>query len=144
MKADARSREEPVTVRAFASKHRVAPGETFTVTVKMEIDKGYHINSNRPLQDYLIPTAITLRDGAEASLDEIAYPEGKQIAFGKNAMTLSVYEGELSFEAPVTVGAKAEPGPTTLALEVSLQPCSDTVCLPPQKHALRVGVEVVR
>ncbi|UCD57868.1 MAG: thioredoxin domain-containing protein, partial [Candidatus Hydrogenedentota bacterium] len=57
-KPDAFARKEPVTAEAFASRLNVAPGEAFEVAVRLTIDKGWHINSNEPVQDYLIPTSI--------------------------------------------------------------------------------------
>ena len=56
-------------------------GETVTVPLTVQIRGGYHINSNQPNEDYLIPTRLTWT-AAPAEVKDIRYPEPEQVTYG--------------------------------------------------------------
>ncbi len=139
---DARARKKPVTAEAYASRLQVAPGGTVRVAIRLATDEGWHINSHEPLQDYLIATTVTLGKGSAGKLGEVVYPPGKTLRLGFSKTELSVYDGEVWLEAPLTIAGKAKPGVSSLTLEVNLQACDDQTCLLPETMALSIPVEV--
>ena len=74
-------RKKPLTIEAGATRTKAAPGETIEVLIRLTIDRGWHINSHRPLLDDLVPTTLRLSpNGASgAALGEVIYPEGRQL-----------------------------------------------------------------
>ncbi len=139
---DARSRQGPVYVEAFASRLTVRPGQLLEVALRLMIDPGWHINSRRPLQQYLVPTTVRLQPHPSARLAELAYPDGERISLSFSPEPLSVYQGQLWLRVPVAIAGDAKAGAIKLVLEVLAQPCNDKSCLAPHTHSLPITVEV--
>ncbi len=139
---DARTRKRPVTAEAFLSRLKVAPNQTFQAAVRLTIDDGWHINSNRPLQDYLIPTSISFGDNSAVAAGEVVYPQGREARFGFSPEPLSVYEREVWVTVPMTVAEVAPEGAAPLDLAVRVQACDDRNCLAPETLTLSVSVEI--
>jgi DsbC/DsbD-like thiol-disulfide interchange protein len=137
----ATAEKHPVKVTATPSKERVAAGEQFEVRVRLEIAKGWHINSHEPIQDFLIPTSVTITGALPISAGRVVYPRGEELDFVGE--TLLVYSGAIDLTAPLTIGAEAAPGAAAIPLRVRFQACDDTVCLSPETLELGVAVEVV-
>jgi len=60
--ASAQSIPNPTTVvrtSTFVSLNPLPQGQTFEAAVVIEIQPGFHMNSHKPSEDYLIPTTVT-------------------------------------------------------------------------------------
>ncbi|NND91628.1 MAG: DUF255 domain-containing protein [Granulosicoccus sp.] len=108
-----------------ASTVRVDDG---SLAVLLDIAPGWHINSNEPYQDYLIPTTLRAIDGTFAS---ITYPAAIDRQLGFQRAQLSLYQGSVVLRA-ITAS------PDVRQLQIQLQACSDEVCLPPESLTLTV------
>ncbi len=86
----------------------------------MEIAEGWHVNAHAPGPDWLIGAAVA---GADAE-----WPEGREVALGFTEDKLRVYEGRLDLGLT--------PNGDTLAL--TLQVCSDSLCLEPETATFRL------
>jgi hypothetical protein len=110
------------------------------IEVRLVIPEGWHINSHRPLQDYLRPTELRLEPGEPYRLLRVDYPEGELLSLPFDPEPLSVYQGMVTLvaevEAPPSLGA----GEATIPLRISYQPCSDRECLTPAEAAVAVRV----
>jgi len=138
-----RDQKGPVIAEARPKQTRVAPGGTLQVTLKLLMDEGWHINSHKPLQDYLMPTTVALGDGQPASLGAVTYPQGKEKTFSFSDEALSVYEGEVTIALPIEIAGDAPVGPGGLTITVSVQACSDRTCLAPESLSLTLPFRVV-
>ena len=49
-----------VSIKSFLSVNKVSPGNAFNIAVKTIVKDGWHINSNKPNEDFLIPTKLTI------------------------------------------------------------------------------------
>ncbi len=107
----------------------------YGVKVTLDIPEGWHINSNKPLQENLIPTVISLKKGGNGwHLKRSNYPTPKEQHLGFQKELLSLYDGQVEFDVELEVGLQ----PTRmLPLEIDLQACNDRVCLPPETVVLR-------
>jgi len=139
--ADARSQEGPVAVEAFITHRQVALGQRLHAGFRVRIDRGWHVNSHRPRQDYLIPTTVSLKAGP-AIADSVTYPEGESVALPFSQEAMSVYQGTVWFHLAFEIAREAPGGPTQLVFEVVTQPCDDHRCLAPQTHTLSLPVDV--
>jgi uncharacterized protein YyaL (SSP411 family) len=131
----------PVTVEAFPAAGEVPTGTSLAVTLRLRVQQGWHANSNRPVQDYLEPTTLTLRADKSMKLAKVDYPPGEEVVLG--GQPCSAYSGTVEIAAVVAVAADAPPGAATLTLELRVQPCSERECLPPQTHALTIPLRIV-
>ena len=48
-----------VSHAALVETSAVAPGQTFRAAVTFSVDKPWHVNARRPLDEFLIPTLVT-------------------------------------------------------------------------------------
>ncbi len=99
--------------------------ETKEATLNITIRPGWHINSNAPLEDYLIPTQIT-KNGQKLEAKQFPKPKIKSLSFNKEK--LSLYEGVINIMTEFPPSKKQEAS----KLALKLQACSDQVCLAPE------------
>ena len=99
--------------------------------LSLRIDPGWHVNSSRPVQDYLIPLRIAPVARRDVSVD---YPPGKLVSLGFERSRLSVYEGDVTING--TLERAADAGLRSPVLKLTLQACTDRICLPPESLAL--------
>lgn len=103
-------------------------GEKIEGVVTAVIEDGWHINSAKPLDEYAIPTELTL-DPATATLTAITYPQHKMQAFSFSGdKEIAVYEHTITIPFTATLAA----GSNVIKASLRYQACNDTVCLPPR------------
>jgi thioredoxin:protein disulfide reductase len=95
----------------------------------LEIKEGWHINSNVPKSDYLIPTALTLTSSALSNV-EVQFPPHVERTFGFSDEALAVYEGTVTIPFTATRTAASE---DRIEVKLGYQACNDQVCLPPRE-----------
>jgi uncharacterized protein len=113
-------------------------GEKRRITVSVEIPAGWHINSNAPDDEALIPTRLQLADEAAGGwkLDRVDYPPAETRQLALQAQPLSLYDGKIELEATVSP-RNGQPDGVTLPVSLRLQACNDERCLPPESVTLR-------
>ncbi len=99
-----------------------------TLAVAAKLASGWHVNSHRPSEEYLIPTEVKLEAAAGVRFGEPRYPEGKLLKFAFSETPLSVYAEEFSIEIPVEWPAGPAP---SVAGTIEFQACNDAQCLAP-------------
>jgi uncharacterized protein YyaL (SSP411 family) len=100
--------------------------------VKLQILKPFHINAHAPSPG-LIPTELSVRDGAD--VEGIEYAPGEQRRFAFADALINVYDGEAS----ILVRFKRAPS-ANVRLTLKYQPCDESACLP----AVRRDFDVAR
>ncbi len=120
----------------------VRPGQAVTLSLRLVIAPGWHINSSRPTLDYLIATRLAFPDPAAVRVEEIAYPEGSIVLLEFAQEKLSVYQGATTIRATVSLPPEAPPGRSVIAARLVYQACSDKTCLAPETIEFRIPVDV--
>ncbi|MFI5091956.1 MAG: protein-disulfide reductase DsbD domain-containing protein [Candidatus Acidiferrales bacterium] len=128
---------------AYVSLEPVPRGKEFQIAVVVEIARGFHMNSHKPSDQYLIPTTLTAQLPAGIQLHDTIYPDGRleKFSFSPNK-PLEVYTGTVTFRLRVAAGADAALGATTIPITLRYQACNDTTCLQPVKVPVVVKLEV--
>lgn len=103
---------------------------TKEVMIDVKVKSGWHINSNKPLEDYLIATNLKI-DGVE--LGSGLYPEAEEKSLSFNSKKLSLYEGDIRLVGKFT----DKEGVFAHDVGLALQACSDKICLPPENLKFR-------
>jgi hypothetical protein len=131
----------------------VAPIRTIVVTrgskaplnVEMQVNKGFHVNSNKPLDELLLPTVVHLSPPEGIMIMNVRYPEGEQLALAfMGSDKLSVYSGPFVVTAEVRVPKTAALGTQRVHGEVKYQACDNRQCFPPKSTPLEFDVKVVK
>ena len=119
------------------------PGQTFEVEIKFFVADGYHINSNKPTEEYLIPTRIEWQPSALKHVSD-AFPAPAMVAFKFNKdKKLSVYEGGRTIKAKFTVPSTGVSGKVAVEGTFRYQACDQQACYPPAKVEIRVPVKIL-
>jgi hypothetical protein len=123
---------------------KVTKGAPTVVTVKASLQAGYHANSNKPTESYLIPLTLKWTAGP-LQMDSIAYPQPKSERFPFQQPTdkpLSVITGEFSIATKFKVPATASSGPAAETGVLRYQACDNKACYPPKNVPVNVTVSV--
>jgi hypothetical protein len=131
-----------VGVDAAGPSGAVAAGSTFQVTVSLQIKGGYHINAQKPSEDYLIGTSLKLAPPAGLTVGKVAYPAAKLVKFSFSETPLAVYEGTARIVATMKSDASLAPGQQTVPGKLTFQACNDQACLPPSTVDVSAVVEI--
>src|ERR1700735_387503 len=134
-----------VKPRLFVSLNPVPRGKEFKVAVVVDIVAGFHMNSHKPSEDYLIATTLTPKLPAEFELVDTIYPKGQleKFSFSPN-QPLDVYTGSVTFLLKLSAKAAATLGSTEIPMILRYQACNDSTCLPPVKFPLSAKFELAK
>ncbi len=117
----------------------VKRGELPVQKLKVAIQPGYHANSNKPSESYLIPFRLTWEAGPlEAA--EIVYPPAKLEKFSFSEAPLSIYDGAFEITSRFRKTASAQPGPAVMTGKLRYQACNDKMCLPPKTVEVKLSL----
>ncbi len=139
------SRKTPSVSMSPVSIPSIKRGQATILPLQFHVGSGFHINSNTPKQDYLIPTSLKLDPPTSIVIGRIEYPSGTDSSFSfAPDEKLSVYTG--SFKVGVTVRPLASilPGKYAIRGELKYQACDNAACYPPKRLPVDFEVKVVR
>ena len=127
--------ETIVKVIATPARLDLKRGGTTNIVLLATIQKGFHINSNKPTEDYLIPTRVELPADAPVVLASAEFPPGELKLFGfAPDEKLAVYEGTLKISVKLKAKPDAPTGLHSVNLAFHYQACNDQLCLRPAKR----------
>lgn len=132
---DFKSSPDTANLLVVAPKWEVLSPGKGTLDLRVTLASGWHVNSHRPSEEYLIATEARLDPVSGVRFGSARYPDGQMMKFGFSESPLSVYEGSFTIEVPVTWDA-ALPAPG-LSGSIEYQACNDTRCLAPASAKFR-------
>lgn len=122
----------------FPEQVNVPAGKPSQVALHFRIAQGLHINSNKPTDEFLIPTTFAIPDGAGVRLAGIVYPAGTMITLPVDPKTkLSVYTGDFTIQARIVATA----GNHLVQGKLHYQACDQNQCMPPK--TITVAIDVI-
>jgi hypothetical protein len=121
----------------FPEQVTVPAGKASPVVLHFRIVEGLHINSHTPSEDYLIPTTLSIPEGAGVRLDKASYPTGADLTLPSDPKTkLSVYTGEFAIQAQIVSSS----GNHLVEAKLRYQACNLSQCLPPKTITVPIDV----
>jgi DsbC/DsbD-like thiol-disulfide interchange protein len=115
-------------------------GEELSIPLKVVIRPGYHINSDTPAEDYLIPTRLTWNDTG-LKVKSIDYPEPETVKYEFSEKPLSVFSGSITLRSTLAVPNPVPSGLKELTGKLRYQACTEKACLPPVTVDVLVPVQ---
>lgn len=116
-------------------------GATAELKLKASLEAGFHVNSNSPNDEYLIPLRITwAKEPIEA--EEIIFPKPQLEKYAFSPNPVSVFSGNFEIVTRFKAPAAARPGLTGLTGKLRYQACNNKECLQPRTLDLRVTVDI--
>jgi hypothetical protein len=123
----------------------VTRGKANPVSLRFHIGAGFHVNSNHPKSEFLIPTTLKLNPPTDIMIGGITYPAGEEMSFAfAPDDKLSVYAGEFPLTVEVRPLAGVLPAKYMIHGELRYQACDNAACYPPKKLPVQFEVKVVK
>jgi hypothetical protein len=142
--AQAPGEKLPTVIMAPVGNVQLRAGSSANLELDFRIGPEFHINSNKPRADYLIPTVLKLNPPQPVTVGDVKYPAGEDMtfAFSPNEK-LSVYSGDFSINTVLKAAANAAAGTYPVKGELRFQACDRSACYPPRSIPVQFQVTVV-
>ena len=127
-----------VTIAA-PSKIVAKRGGSVVETLQVTVQSGYHVNSNQPKDEFLIPLKLSWVRGPLAT-HQIVYPVPGETKVGDQ--TLEVFTGTFPLKTEFTVPPQAAPGIAIMQGTLHYQACDSVSCKRPASVTVQVPVTV--
>ena len=118
-------------------------GTTHRVAIKVRLDPGFHVNSNKPLEDFLIPTVLMLDPPDGIELSAVAWPDAITLNQEGAEIPLAVFEEEFIIGATLSLSPTLSVGKHVVRGALRYQACDETMCYLPATASLLFEVVVV-
>ncbi|MCK4548839.1 MAG: thioredoxin family protein [Candidatus Krumholzibacteria bacterium] len=132
-----------VDTDGYASLTVFHPGSTGFIAVKGVIKDEWHINSDSPLDKYLIPTILEVTAPDGIIIKGILYPEPEMLKLEISDQKMPLYHGTVNFGAIIEISGDIKPGKYRIRAALRYQGCNNMTCLEPavaiEEITVRVG-----
>ncbi len=134
---------QPSVLMAPVEEVHLRPGQTAKVELDFRVDANFHINSNKPKSNLLIPTSLKLVAPKPLEIAAIQYPPGEDQSFPFSPNEkLSVYSGDFEIVALLKAPSSATASRYHVGGELYYQACDKNACYPPKKLPVDFNVAV--
>ncbi len=135
-----RAQNSSVVTVAPLQKARVKRSEEFTEKLAVQVKPGFHVNSNAPEDEYLIPLRLTWSGPLQA--ENIEFPKAERIKSSFSAKPLAVYTGAFEIATKFKVPGDAPAGPNLATGKLRYQACNDRECLAPKTIEVNLSLDI--
>lgn len=143
--AQSPGKKAPSVTLAPVEPITVVRGKGGVVTLNFRVASGFHINSNTPKSEFLIPTALKMDAPTDIALTRMSYPPGKDMTFpfAPNE-PLNVYTGDFAVTMTVRPLHTVQPGKYAIHGDLKYQACDNAACYPPKHLPVDFEVKVLK
>jgi len=110
--------------------------------IPVAVRPGFHVNSNTPTDEYLIPLKLTWTSAGALEGGSVTYPKPSLEKYEFAEKPLSVFTGDFELVTDFKVAANAPAGPGAAVGKLRYQACNDKMCLPPKNIEVKVPLLV--
>ena len=124
---------KPVKWTILKAPATAAAGETVTIELAAQIERGWHLYAIHQPSDGPIPMEVSVGPASRFKLDasKVTEPAPEKIQDENFGVETHLHSGNVVFRLPVTIVANTAPGQQELEVSARFQACSDKVCLRP-------------
>jgi cytochrome c biogenesis protein CcdA len=119
------------------------PGTTIHAAVEVQFPGKFHVQSNKPLDEYLIPTILTVTPPEGLTVREVVYPEPVMFEVLGYDEPLAVFEQTFVIGVALEIGENVQPGRYAITSSLGYQACDNKQCLMPTSAEISADLEVV-
>lgn len=133
---------DDVKLSGSLSPDKTGKGRTVRGHVTMEIPNGLHVQSNKPLDKFLIATKLDVETPSGMTVGPISYPRAlmRTLKFSKGKV--AVFEGRAPIRFNVTIPANYSGGSGEIKGKLRFQACNDDACFPPVTREVKMWLNV--
>jgi len=89
----AQNADDVISLKILSPAHTLEAGKSNPFSIEVTIKKTFHINSNKPTEDYLVPVSIEFNAQKGLIFGEAEFPKPEIKTLGFSQKPLSIYEG---------------------------------------------------
>src|SRR5271170_6598067 len=120
-------------------------GKPATVPLSFRVASGYHINSNQPQSEFLIPTVLKVEATTDIVIGKTTYPDGQDMSFAfAPDEKLNVYTGDFKVDVLVRPLRSVQPGKYIVRGTLKYQACDNQACYPPKQLPISFDVKIAK
>ena len=112
----------------------------YTIFININIKEGWHLNSNKPLDEYMTPTSVKLKDTSGLKIINIEYPPEIITKLQFSDSELSLYEGMITIKVILNADDVFIKSKKKARLELEYQSCNNQTCLFPVQKILSASL----
>jgi hypothetical protein len=112
------------------------------VKIPVTVQQGFHVNSNTPSEDYLIPLRLTWADTGALQGGDLVFPKPSLEKYEFAPKPLSVFTGSFDLTANFKVAPNAQAGPGMAVGKLRYQACSNRACFPPKTVDVKIPYQI--
>ena len=131
-----------VSVDVLLSQDKLVPGKEAKLALVLEIKPTLHINSNKPLSEFFIPTEIAFEPIRDLSFGPPQFPPAKLKTFSFSEEKVAIFEDSLVVFVDVSTSPSLERTTQIIKGKVSYQGCNDAVCFAPEEQDFEIELPV--
>jgi thiol:disulfide interchange protein DsbD len=142
--------EVSINSQWFFATDAAHPGKVAHAAVRISLESNFHVQSNKPLDEFLVPTVLTVTPPPGSgggppgvTVREIVYPHAVTFTVKGFDEPLSVFEHSFVIGIALDVAADVKPGTYPIKAELQYQACDDKTCLAPTTLELNAELTVV-
>jgi thiol:disulfide interchange protein DsbD len=120
----------------------VAPGGSARAAINVRLPEGFHMNSDKPREENLIPITVSMEAVPAVAGATVAFPAAIDLKQEGQPVPLRVFEREFAIGVQVSVAADAAAGAHKLPLRVRYQACDEKQCYLPITAPLELSLSV--
>jgi hypothetical protein len=110
--------------------------------ISCSVQPGYHVNSDKPAEEYLIPLKLTWTATGPLEPGAVTYPKPQSEKYAFSEKPLSVFTGNFDVIANFKVAAKAPAGPGIATGKLKYQACNSHACFAPKTIEIAIPYQV--
>jgi DsbC/DsbD-like thiol-disulfide interchange protein len=114
-------------------------GASIAQTLDVAVIPGFHVNSDKPKDEFLIPLKLTWTTGPFET-QSVSYPKPEEIKVGGQMLT--VFTGDFQIQTKFQVPANAPPGNAIMVGKLHYQACNNEMCFRPASVEVHLPVTV--
>jgi thiol:disulfide interchange protein DsbD len=135
--------QDIVKIAVIEKSLKVIQGEQFSLSLSIAVNPTWHINSNKPNDDFLIPSEISAK-GNGLKLIGVKYPKAHELKLSFSEELVSVYEATSNAKLTFGTSQDAPIGKQKIIVTLDYQACNDVSCLPPNATITEFEIEVIK
>lgn len=131
-----------VTIELISGQDNAHQNSNFKFAIKVSIKNSWHINSDKPNEDFLIPTRVISLDN-KFPLANVYFPKPKELKFSFSEKPVSVFDGEIFIAGLIRIDPDIPLGTYKIPIHLNYQACNNESCMPPAKVIDTLQINIV-
>ncbi|HIC57146.1 MAG TPA: hypothetical protein EYO94_07075, partial [Acidobacteria bacterium] len=132
-----------IETHSLVESDAVHAGTVVNAALQVRLQEGFHVNSNNPLDEALIPTVLMIDPPAGVTVREVVYPEAGLLEQVGVDEPLAVFEETFVVGVVLGLPPNVDPGSLSVPGALRYQACDETMCYMPATVDVAWNLEVV-